>query len=299
MKINNIIISFKKVFLFVLAFTISLSSFIFNNKINCLGAGVVPYAIKDGKIYFYLGRDEHTKSSSGHRLWADFGGKFEPHDEAKYKKNKLDAIIDVAAREFLEESMGIFKNTKGEKLNSEDKIKNALLKAPYIENLDKNGNFFYGMFFIKVDSKGVFNDFVNKRNKLLAKKANNEKEYKIGDKKYKLHSMLEKGALISVDKKGLVYAVTNKNKNGHSDNLVEVKRSSDPKGYPKGKKVELRGCFAGSCTKEINECIKDSCKKTQFSKANLDDFFEKLIKKHLSKAKGPTQGPNLKIILNQ
>ena len=42
-------------------------------------AGILPYTIWKGNIYFLLGRDYDNK-------WSDFGGRAEPNDKAEYAK---------------------------------------------------------------------------------------------------------------------------------------------------------------------------------------------------------------------
>ena len=55
-------------------------------------AGVMPYAVVDGKIYLLLGMDRRDGS------WSDFGGRSEPGD-ASHRA--------TAAREFYEETAGV------------------------------------------------------------------------------------------------------------------------------------------------------------------------------------------------
>tara|TARA_E500000178_G_scaffold298057_1_gene305046 strand:+ start:1739 stop:2257 length:519 start_codon:yes stop_codon:yes gene_type:complete len=54
-------------------------------------AGILPYSIYKGNIYFLLGRDNDNK-------WSDFGGRVEPKDKGEYEI--------TAIREFYEESLG-------------------------------------------------------------------------------------------------------------------------------------------------------------------------------------------------
>ena len=59
---------------------------------NCYSAGILPYTIRNDKIYYLLGRDWRDEG------WSDFGGKVEDKDSNN--------IIKTAIREFYEETMG-------------------------------------------------------------------------------------------------------------------------------------------------------------------------------------------------
>jgi hypothetical protein len=61
-----------------------------------MGAGVLPIAIHDGKIYFLFSREEINKKKDG-GLWSDFGG----------RKDKLENYKQTAIRECYEEANGI------------------------------------------------------------------------------------------------------------------------------------------------------------------------------------------------
>lgn len=56
-------------------------------------AGILPFAVVDGKAYFLLG----CETSDG--SWSDFGGKKEPDDN--------DESSETACREFFEETLGV------------------------------------------------------------------------------------------------------------------------------------------------------------------------------------------------
>lgn len=61
------------------------------------GAGIIPYCILDGQIYFLLQKttNPHKKKDDG---WNDFGG----------KKNNIESTADAAGREFSEETSCLF-----------------------------------------------------------------------------------------------------------------------------------------------------------------------------------------------
>ncbi len=73
--------------------------------------GVLPYAIKDRKILFLLGREVHNGR------WSDFGGGVEKEDGS---------LGATAAREAYEESMGLF-------TSSEKRLKKRIRHTPFVE----------------------------------------------------------------------------------------------------------------------------------------------------------------------
>ena len=58
-------------------------------------AGVLPWTVRDGVLYFLLGKEERDRQS-----WADFGG----HAEAALDGGNF---LHTASREFWEESLGV------------------------------------------------------------------------------------------------------------------------------------------------------------------------------------------------
>ena len=60
-----------------------------------MGAGVLPIAIHDGKIYFLFSREEKNARDGG--LWSDFGG----------RKDNNETYRETAIRECYEEANGI------------------------------------------------------------------------------------------------------------------------------------------------------------------------------------------------
>lgn len=56
-------------------------------------AGILPYTLYDGEVYFLLGKDARDN------CWSDFGGKCEPEDECR--------PITTAIREMYEETCGV------------------------------------------------------------------------------------------------------------------------------------------------------------------------------------------------
>jgi 8-oxo-dGTP pyrophosphatase MutT (NUDIX family) len=65
-----------------------------------MGAGVLPIAIHDGKIYFLFSREETNARDGG--LWSDFGG----------RKDKNESHRQTAIRECHEEANGILGTNK-------------------------------------------------------------------------------------------------------------------------------------------------------------------------------------------
>lgn len=60
--------------------------------------GILPYAIKDGKVLLLLGREVHIPGWDGSNLWAPFGGGVDPGE----------SVYAAALREGYEETMGMF-----------------------------------------------------------------------------------------------------------------------------------------------------------------------------------------------
>ena len=60
-----------------------------------MGAGFLPTAIKDGKLYFLFGRENKYATTPG---YADFGG----------GTDKSESFLETALREFTEETTGFF-----------------------------------------------------------------------------------------------------------------------------------------------------------------------------------------------
>jgi hypothetical protein len=89
-------------------------------------AGILCYSVKNGSVYFLLGRD-YTNS------WADLGGSQEPEDES---------IQYTACREFYEESIGSVMDIS----SMLDRIKNKHLK---ISDFTPSGLPYY-MYVVKI-----------------------------------------------------------------------------------------------------------------------------------------------------
>jgi hypothetical protein len=68
-------------------------------KTNNRYVGVLPYATKNGKRYYLIGKEHKQTGWDGSGKWSDFGG--DPEDETP---------LVGAAREFYEETMGFFGN---------------------------------------------------------------------------------------------------------------------------------------------------------------------------------------------
>lgn len=101
-----------------------------NNNIKA--AGILPYAIWSGDIYFLLGEERYQKNFVDSLKWSDFGGGRKAHEIN---------ILETASREFYEETMGcIFK--------SEQQILDLLQNEKYDFFVDFEG---YRLFVLKVD----------------------------------------------------------------------------------------------------------------------------------------------------
>ena len=73
------------------------------------GAGILPIAFHNNKIYILCAREQKVDGWDGSRLYSDFGGGIE----------KDEGFIDCAVREGYEESMGII----GSKFTLRKKLK--------------------------------------------------------------------------------------------------------------------------------------------------------------------------------
>lgn len=107
------------------------------------GAGILPIAFYNNKIYILCAREQKVDGWDGSRLYSDFGGRLE----------KKEGFIDCAVRECYEESMGLF----GSKYNLRKKIKKDtvlkyigdryccyFIKINYDKNLEDSFNRFFG-----------------------------------------------------------------------------------------------------------------------------------------------------------
>jgi hypothetical protein len=98
-------------------------------------AGVLPYTIYKGTIYFLLGRDSDNK-------WSDFGGRVEPKDKGEHEV--------TASREFFEETLGSIYDI--------DFTKKSLKKCKKIVSKTAAGHNYY-MFLLRLS----YNDFYRKK----------------------------------------------------------------------------------------------------------------------------------------
>lgn len=89
-------------------------------------AGILPYAVYNGTIYFLLGRDADNK-------WSDFGGRVEPKDRGDYQL--------TASREFFEETLG--------SVYDYDYVKKIIRKCPKIISKTGAGHPYY-MYILKL-----------------------------------------------------------------------------------------------------------------------------------------------------
>ena len=74
------------------------------------GAGILPYAIHDNKLYFLLGKENPGNDPKKNNLFCDFGGGSEKGESPK----------ETAFREFKEESMNVYQH-----LDVKNKIKGS------------------------------------------------------------------------------------------------------------------------------------------------------------------------------
>ena len=95
------------------------------------GAGILPYTIKNNKLYFLLGENEH-------KGWKDFGG----------TRDNNESIINTAKREFMEETLG--------SILTENELKHINLSHYYNKFVQQNE--YYRIYLVFIDS-----DKYNKR----------------------------------------------------------------------------------------------------------------------------------------
>ena len=111
-------------------------------------AGVIPYTIRDQRLYFLLGIDRRTRELT------DFGGGVKI----------TETMVKGALREFDEESCKMFGNSITEE---------HLTESPAVTNHDRN----IAIFFVNIDSKWLDDaeiEFVNKQKELGDMKKHNE-----------------------------------------------------------------------------------------------------------------------------
>lgn len=90
-----------------------------------VGASVLPVMLDPlyGTLYFLLAKERyHTSWPDGSCLWSDFGGRQESGEDA----------VDVAAREFMEESLGTVQFLEEHKTSSQESIAQALKNEHYV-----------------------------------------------------------------------------------------------------------------------------------------------------------------------
>lgn len=96
------------------------------NNYEIYSAGILPFTIYKGNIYFLLGRGIDNK-------WSDFGGRVEPKDKNDYEL--------TASREFFEETLG--------SVYDYDYIKKIIKKCPKIISKTGSGHYYY-MYLLKL-----------------------------------------------------------------------------------------------------------------------------------------------------
>jgi hypothetical protein len=93
----SVVFSTERVFLLFLLFAGCVGNV---NGAGVGGSGIIPYTLKNGRAYVFLGQDSWTMT------WSNFGG--------GYDKGKDKTLEDTAAREGFEETMGVFLSRKNE-----------------------------------------------------------------------------------------------------------------------------------------------------------------------------------------
>ncbi len=121
------------------------------------GAGVLPYAIHRGNVWFLLGLENEGTDKTRNNLYSDFGG----------GKEKGETPEETAYREFVEESMNAIGNN--------NKIKMALKNPPIVY---KNKGYYEYLIKIKYD-----NSLTKTYNRILS-----ELGRCMVDKRYKGHT---------------------------------------------------------------------------------------------------------------
>jgi hypothetical protein len=112
-------------------------------------AGVLPYAVYAGQILFLLGKERFVsaaQNNSAHMrsrlVWSDFGGRREPADaDAEH----------TAAREFSEETLGLFASLNLNALSVKQSECTMLTRLRSSEGVYKTQNGLYSMFVAKVE----------------------------------------------------------------------------------------------------------------------------------------------------
>jgi 8-oxo-dGTP pyrophosphatase MutT (NUDIX family) len=79
-------------------------------------AGILPYTIKDGTVYFLFGLERRTSGGASFYSWNDFGGGCDVADARDFGKYLTTQARLCAAREAAEETRYVFGNTVTEPL---------------------------------------------------------------------------------------------------------------------------------------------------------------------------------------
>lgn len=119
-------------------------------------AGILPFSIKNGTVYFLLGKDPELK-------WSDFGGRSEIHDRGRWDT--------TASREFYEETVGSVMNiqTINNKLNH---CKNFIR----VNGKTLNGSSYY-MYALKIPYSDSYRENFQKMIEFLNYTGNTDKKY--------------------------------------------------------------------------------------------------------------------------
>lgn len=186
-----------------------------NSYKKFFSAGILPFSIKNDKIYFLLGKDSNEEK------WSDFGGRSEEKDQGRWEM--------TAAREFYEETIGSvldIPNILAKLQKNKDFSKSAIkikgktyAGSPYI------------MFLVKIPYKESYRNQFHSTLALL-KYARKNSSGKFLDYKYFEKNDIQwvsldtlKTALESTDKEEIVNyplrAVFQDSLEGHLDRIIE------------------------------------------------------------------------------
>ena len=146
-------------------------------------AGILPFSILNGNVFFLLGKD------SMENTWSDFGGRVELKDQGNN--------INTAIREFYEESLGVILSIDNVKLLLKDKSNFTMTKTKTL-----NGAPYY-MFIVKICHSDKLPDEFSSRKQFC--------EYIRIDKKFK-----EKKEISWFSKKQVLDSIDN-------DNLIPLR----------------------------------------------------------------------------
>lgn len=102
-----------------------------------IGAGILPFAVHNGDVYYLLGKESDGTIKSRNNLFCDFGGGRKTEEKPR----------ETAFREFLEESLNV--------LGMEEEIKKAMCTSAPVYNKDN-----YALYLVEVPfSQEIVNSY--------------------------------------------------------------------------------------------------------------------------------------------